>query len=146
MVLQKSEHTDILSGTFTLAFLFYLKTAMKDVETLRQMQIVQGQRMMQCTGLSFQERKVMYGREKDPFLVPGTPVLGNRLFLTAQQHPIHVSLYCDEMVSATHRHRIVVGIETYERQGVCDGSPYTAGIEGDRRKGLKRCLIFSQEF
>jgi hypothetical protein len=145
VILQEPEHADIFSGPFTLSLSLCLKAAMKDVETLGQIQISQRQRIIQCTGLSFQKRQVMHTIEKHALFAPGAPVVSHHLLMTVQDHSIDVSLYRDRMVSVSNRYGIVVIVESYQRQRTRYGRLYATCIERCRREGMKSSLIFNQK-
>src|SRR5208283_134563 len=87
----------------------------------------------------------MYAIEKSALFAPGAPVISHLLLSTVQYHSIDVSLYLNHMVSISNRHRIIVVVESYQRQRACYGRLYTTCIERRCREGIKSSLIFNQE-
>ena len=83
--------------------------------------------------------------EKDALFAPGTPMISHRILFMAQHHSLSVSLYDNRMVSVPDRYRIVVVVETYQRQRTCCGRLLQACIEGRCGEGRKSSLIFNQE-
>src|SRR5512135_3806620 len=79
VVLQEPHDPDKLPNPVPRFFFLPLETAPEDVEALRQVQTDQGPGVIQRPRLSFQQRQVMTGVEKNPFLAPGSRVLTDLL-------------------------------------------------------------------
>jgi hypothetical protein len=83
VVLKEPQDPDKLPESLSFSFLLPLETTAKGVKTLGQVQIRQGPGMIQGTRLSFQKRQIVTVVEEDPFLAPGSRMLGYYLFLVA---------------------------------------------------------------
>jgi len=68
VIFDEPEHTNVFPGSFPLLLRFQLQATMEKVEALREIQIRQGQRMIERSGFSFQQGQIMDPIEENPFL------------------------------------------------------------------------------
>src|ERR1700677_693312 len=90
--------------------------------------------MIKCSGLTFQNRQIMYRIEDHAFLSPKTLVSCNESVLVEDIYSLDVPFHHHRMVCPFRGNGIVVGVEAYEGQGRCGGGLLHTGVKRSDRQ------------